>query len=301
MKGNEFSYCIIIVTFNRLELLKECLEHAVNQTVSPRKVIVVDNCSTDGTKEYLNGYLQDSRFLIHFESENTGGAGGFYRGIKLARDLDVDWVMLIDDDAILDYNCMENMCPEPDSTAKAYACVVKCQGVIDTLHRRNKNSDISAEPYEQREFNCDFASFCGLMIQRKLIEQVGLPEKDYFIWFDDTEYCMRINKLTTICVRCQAELDHKTTMEKPRKGEAAVSWKQYYGMRNRIHAYIKHKYWKNLFRTVSILMLQIVYNTIKSIYAPEYRNKAVLLFDGLKDGLRCRLGKNPKYLPGVKK
>lgn len=49
-------YAVVVVTYNRLELLKECLKQVENQTVPAQKIIVVDNASTDGTAEYLREY-----------------------------------------------------------------------------------------------------------------------------------------------------------------------------------------------------------------------------------------------------
>ena len=102
-----YKYGIVIVTYNRLSLLKECVEHAINQTIPATKIIIIDNSSTDGTKEYLKIFKNDKRFVISNETENLGGAGGFAKGIRLANQEDLEWIMLIDDDAILDYDCME--------------------------------------------------------------------------------------------------------------------------------------------------------------------------------------------------
>ena len=73
-----YSYAIVIVTYNRLKMLKTCLEHAFGQTMKPCAVVVVDNCSTDGTSEYLDQlkrgkeYPSESmRFLLYHEKENN--------------------------------------------------------------------------------------------------------------------------------------------------------------------------------------------------------------------------------------
>lgn len=58
---------VVIVTYNRLELLKECLQCVENQTVKFDNIVVVDNKCTDGTSEYLKEYTQ--KYHIIFESE----------------------------------------------------------------------------------------------------------------------------------------------------------------------------------------------------------------------------------------
>ena len=66
----------VVVTYNRLSLLKECLSALENQTYPIQRIVIVDNCSTDGTSEFLDS-LTDTRYLIIHSKENIGGAGGF--------------------------------------------------------------------------------------------------------------------------------------------------------------------------------------------------------------------------------
>ena len=72
----------VIVTYNRLALLKECLAAIEKQTYPIHKVIVIDNCSTDGTKEYLKAYAVRPQFQVIRTEQNIGGAGGFSLGVK---------------------------------------------------------------------------------------------------------------------------------------------------------------------------------------------------------------------------
>lgn len=95
----------IVVTFNKIDLLKECLNSLLNQKGIQDidfQIYVVDNNSTDGTREFLIQQMQYYK-SVHpiFNSENVGGAGGFYDGIKSAMEDDaVDYLWLMDDDTI---------------------------------------------------------------------------------------------------------------------------------------------------------------------------------------------------------
>ena len=293
----DYSYCIVIVTYNRLKLLKECIEHALNQTSLAKKVIVVDNNSSDGTREYLDeNYAKDSRVLISHEKENLGGAGGFHKGVVLAAEMDVDWIMLIDDDAILDYACMEKLNPHTaKNKVKAYACTVYCEGQIDVSHRRS-NVTIPISAYDNGEFACELATFCGLMIEKNIIEKIGFPKSEYFIWFDDSEYCMRINEHSKIVVRPEAFLVHKTQLPST-EGIGVLSWKSYYGVRNSIDAYKSHKQYRQLWVTVRRIVKRIFICQIKGLKHKELRYEKVLRREALHDGLWGKLGKNQKYLP----
>ena len=99
---NSISLAVVIVTFNRLEKLKHALTCYEDQTATFGHIIVVDNNSSDGTKEFLSLWKDEPSFYAkHVLSmdHNVGGAGGFYAGQIYAMDLNVDWVFLSDDDA----------------------------------------------------------------------------------------------------------------------------------------------------------------------------------------------------------
>lgn len=101
----------VIVTYNRLYLLKEVLEAFDNQTRVPDYIIIVNNASTDGTEAFLEEWKKteikgQTKFVITPE-ENLGGSGGFYIGTERALSLDADWVWVSDDDAIPDRDVFE--------------------------------------------------------------------------------------------------------------------------------------------------------------------------------------------------
>ena len=97
---------VVIVTYNRIKLLKECLERVLNQTQPVTSVIVVDNNSDDGTKEYLDS-IDDDRVIVSHERTNLGGAGGFYKALQIAFTKNFDYVLIIDDDAMIEKNYMK--------------------------------------------------------------------------------------------------------------------------------------------------------------------------------------------------
>src|SRR3954447_10197137 len=72
--------CAIVVTFNRRELLAECLQALLEQTLAPDEIIVVDNASSDGTAEMVRERFPQAR--LEAPTENIGGAGGFHHGLE---------------------------------------------------------------------------------------------------------------------------------------------------------------------------------------------------------------------------
>lgn len=236
-------YAVVIVTYNREELLRECIENVENQTAAPDSIIIVNNASTDSTAVYLKELKEkDRRFDIIDLSQNIGGAGGFAKGIGRSLEKDVNCVLLIDDDAMISEDYMQQILQarRQQPQYKAFAGTVRTEGKIDTFHRRNlrkkglMSKNCTEQEYEQPCFACDIASFCGMVLDMELVRQIGLPRAEYFIWYDDTEYSLRIcRQLSRFLVVTAAELNHKT------KNSAAVQprrydWKDYYAVRNRL-------------------------------------------------------------------
>lgn len=92
-----FNCSIIVVTFNRLNLLKKCLNSLVNQnTDSKYEIIVIDNNSTDGTEDYLNNLKSEFGFVNVLKNNNTNVSSGRNIGINLSRS---NLILFIDDDA----------------------------------------------------------------------------------------------------------------------------------------------------------------------------------------------------------
>ena len=94
----------IVVTYNRIDLLKENIKALQKQSYIHHDIMIIDNASTDGTKEMVKN-INDTRIKYYNTMENLGGAGGFAYGIKKAMELGYNYAWIMDDDSI----------PEPDA------------------------------------------------------------------------------------------------------------------------------------------------------------------------------------------
>ena len=191
----------LVVTYNRLDLLKECLNAIKSQTLPVQKIIVVDNNSSDGTTEYLH-QLADSNMKICFMKKNLGGSGGFFEGIKYFVENNYgEYLWIMDDDTI----------PQTDALSKlVQAAGDKNFGFLASNVRWiDKSAAVMNVPVvDQRKWNQNFdkdnflptvilVSFVSILIPKIVIEKVGLPYKEFFIWGDDTEYTSRISQQFT--------------------------------------------------------------------------------------------------------
>lgn len=297
---------VVIVTYNRLSLLKETIEACLKQTYPFEEIFIVNNNSTDGSFEYLNSIKNDIVTVKHLD-ENLGGSGGFYEGVKYFKDSKLDYILLIDDDAIIENNYNEEIVKmiNVDNSLSGYSGTVKTENIIQYDHRKHLKNDISfstinssKENYDNKYFDYDLSTFCGLYVPTKLIKKIGLPKKEFFIWFDDTEYSLRLRKYGKIRNVNTTSLNHKTNVSTT----SSFTWKSYYGLRNQI--YILKEYYSKLelFKFTTSMRIRIIGGKVLGFLKRDkyYYNVSKLYKDALNDGLKNNLGKHSKYIPGFK-
>lgn len=211
----ENNVCAIIVTYNRKMLLLECIQAVLNQSYPVEKIILIDNASTDGTGVELKkqGLLNEQKIDYRLMSKNLGGAGGFYEGIKLARNMEYKWIWLMDDDTIPLKNCLEkliaaneviensnkNNVDKQNPPAYFASAVYGPKGEFMNLPEINYKQSTNGYAYwykylENSMVGIKSATFVSLLINKKAILKCGLPCKEYFIWGDDSEYTLRLSK-----------------------------------------------------------------------------------------------------------
>lgn len=246
----------VIVTYNRLVLLKECVEAVMKQTYPLHKIIIIDNHSTDDTFDYLQTLIDDSRIELISLPENIGGSGGFSRGIKQAMGSGADWIWVMDDDTIPYETALEKMVDATHLTEKVGFLCSKVLWTDGSPHRMNKpgvhleGKDKLFNYYSSGQipaFLCMHSSFVSLMMNAEAIKEVGLPYKEFFIWGDDIEYSLRISSCGYDCFYVDNSIVlHKTASNYAPYADTApaeTAWKFYYHARNLsfLKRKLKHK------------------------------------------------------------
>ncbi|HEY2577725.1 MAG TPA: glycosyltransferase family 2 protein [Streptosporangiaceae bacterium] len=207
----------VVVTYNRRDLLLEALAAVHAQSRAPDAVIVVDNASTDGSAAAVRDSFPGVQ-LAQLD-RNTGGAGGFAYGMKLALDSGADLIWLMDDDTV----------PEPD----ALRALIEARGrrpsqppalvasrVLWTDGRehpmntpRVKPLATKADKTEASAAGClpiRSASFVSVLIDAGQARRRGLPQADYFLWNDDFEFTTRLLRGNTGWLCPDSVVVHKT-------------------------------------------------------------------------------------------
>lgn len=236
---------VVIVTFNRLNKLKITLKSFEKQTVKPAYILVLNNASTDETKEYLENWKLTvatySKYVINSDN-NMGGSGGFHKGMYEALHLPAKWIWVQDDDAFPATNAIEiataflNTNTDKWDSISAICGKVVNKNRIDTAHRRiiyEKRygrilcRDVKTEMYSRDCFKINAFSYVGTVINTNKLLEVGLTNKDFFIWFDDTEHSLRLSRKGSILCIPAIEIVHNVE-----QSASDTTWKNYYGVRN---------------------------------------------------------------------
>jgi rhamnopyranosyl-N-acetylglucosaminyl-diphospho-decaprenol beta-1,3/1,4-galactofuranosyltransferase len=201
----------VVLTHNRLALLKDCVEGLRKQTRRPDEIIIVNNDSRDGTNEWLAA--QSDLTVIH---QANLGTGGFHTGIKAAYQKGYDWIWCHDDDSYPLPDALESLtrCPyfEKEETGFLTSLVLWKD---NSMHVMCVPGTVSGEKWLNRVLDercCGLTSapWTGMMFSRAAVAKVGYPIKEFFLWSDDSEYSSRISAHFRCYVVLDSKLIHQT-------------------------------------------------------------------------------------------
>jgi rhamnopyranosyl-N-acetylglucosaminyl-diphospho-decaprenol beta-1,3/1,4-galactofuranosyltransferase len=211
------SVTAVVVTWNRQELLRECLTALLAQTRAPDRVVVVDNASTDDTLAILAAEFP-SVDVVALE-ENTGGAGGFAAGLAHALEGDADWLWMLDDDTIPEPTALAELLRGVERVEGLPAPSLLCSRVVWTdgaPHPMNEawprwtDEQTALDAIERGLLAIRAATYVSILVARDAVQRLGTPTPDYFIWGDDVEFTARILKDATGYYVPESLVVHKT-------------------------------------------------------------------------------------------
>lgn len=208
--------CVIIVTYNRLTLLKKCIDRIDNQVFKPNHVLIFNNNSTDGTKEWLLKLKkQENNYLIHNSTNNLGGAGGFSEAVRIAYEkTNDDFFWLMDDDTMPTENSLKHLMTAGDELNYKFGFLCstvlwKDDSVVNLpiIDKINWANEINSELIQVRR-----STFVSILFTRKMVLAAGIPAADMVIWGDDTEYTTRLSSLDPSYLVIKSRVYHATAV-----------------------------------------------------------------------------------------
>jgi len=201
--GQRETVAVVVVTYNRADLLGRTLDGLAAQTHEPDAVIVVNNASEDHTREVLDSHRGLKLQQIHL-GENTGGAGGFRAGAEAAYGQGFDRIWMMDDDVVPAPDCLALLMAEDEACVMAVRedvhgrLVEKAATDFDLTHvwsvrpkRRMVETDWGDRHAMPSRVELHNVAFEGFLFRREVVDAIGLPDPSFFIFYDDVDFALR--------------------------------------------------------------------------------------------------------------
>ena len=295
-EGMTKGVAVVVVTYNRKALLRQCVASLLGQTWADMDIWVIDNASTDGTGAMLAPLIGNGR--VHYQNTggNLGGAGGFEYGLRVAAQQDYDYVWIMDDDAIPEPTALEALMRAAGELGDFGYLSGKVLWTDGSICRMNVQRDLklrNISDFTPQRIPSGAATFVSLLVPVRVIREVGLPIGDFFIWADDLEYTRRISLRHPCYVitdsvtvhRCETNNGGNIATDRP---ERIPRYR--FAYRNEVYVYRREG-----LRGAARLMLRTPLHVLRVLVKAEGRKaeRIRVIFGGTLKGLSFR--PNVKY------
>ena len=197
MENSRLKTVAVVVTYNRRELLRENIGCLLSQKPEAPSVIIIDNHSTDGTKEFIQDYIDAGQIEYRDTGANLGGAGGFSYGIRYAAEQGFDDIWVMDDDCMPTETALAELRKAGWKLDHPYGFlsskVLWKDGSLCTMNLQRDTLTHTINSLDEMK-PVVMASFVSLFLPAAVVREMGLPIKEFFIWTDDWEYTRRISR-----------------------------------------------------------------------------------------------------------
>lgn len=306
MNGPEMPLvAIIVVTWNQCAMTCDCLESLALLDYPPDKLrlIVVDNASQDSTADTIE--VAFPNVVVLRNMENLGFVGGNNVGINHVLEQEVDYVMLLNNDTIVATDMLRTLTAvaesdsaigivgpkifyydQPDLIWAAGASIDWNTGKVSRLEDRRLSS--VGDEYPE---TVDYVHGCAICVKRSVIDQIGLLDDRLFIYYEETDWCVRASRREWRIVYVpQSRIWHRVSAT---MGTASPAT-EYYMSRNALLFLAKHLHgWSRVravARNAGRSALTIAAYTVKSRTKDRLRRRDARLF-ALRDAVIGRWGK----------
>ncbi|MGQ7945249.1 glycosyltransferase family 2 protein [Flavobacterium sp. WC2509] len=212
---------VIIVTYNGMKWIKDCLNSVLNSSI-PISIIVVDNCSTDGTAEFIKSNFPQVSLIDQKENLGFGRANNI--GISLALKESSDYVFLLNQDAFIEKDTIEKLIKVSQENIE--------YGILSPIHTngnateldesfcyyiskssgRRFVSDFVLNKIKKDIYNLPMINAAAWLIPKTVLENVGGFDSAFFLYGEDDNYCQRvlyhnfqIGIVPTVCIKHDSE------------------------------------------------------------------------------------------------
>ncbi len=229
---------IILVNWNNWQDTLECIRSLANINYANHRIIVIDNGSTDDSFKRLK--RSSPKVKLIRSQENLGFAGGNNVGIRYSLGNKADYVLLLNNDTVVDKDFLEPLVQflETDPKFGIVGPLIYDYHVKDKLWWAGGKFDFWLNFHPETEMSqsetkiVTFQSGCAMLIKKEVFEKVGFLDEDYFLYYEDADFCFSAKRVGFSCaVTKKSNIWHKISMST--KGEENPA-NEYYYVRNKL-------------------------------------------------------------------
>ena len=294
----------VIVTWNKLKDVCFVIDdiNKLNLSGINLDIFVVDNASTDGTQAYLEENYPHIQVLQ--TGENIGGSGGFSHGLNVVSKLEYDYIWLLDNDVRLAPQALLPLVQtlqkysevglvgsqirkleQPEIIQEIGSFIYPQKAHLKTNFGNYHISSIEKQLSETSYIPVDVCAAASLLVRREIVQQIGVFE-NYFLHFDDVEWCLRAKQAGWVVAANPASIVwHSSPDFKQRP------WVSYYDERNLCYCWKKH-YPHLLLKRIQVLLPKLIYYTLTGRFF-----WTEIYLQGIEDFFHQVQGKIPGILP----
>ncbi|MGE3841508.1 MAG: glycosyltransferase family 2 protein [Vicinamibacterales bacterium] len=291
----------VVLNSNRREDTLQCLASIEASTYRPVASIVLDCHSTDGSVEAVNARFPDAHVIEL--AENRGYAGNNNVGIRAALHMGAAWVFVLNEDTILAPDCIEQLIGVGQSRPGIgivgplvyhadEPTVIQTAG--GRLNSRWEGWHLGANEPDEGQYSdvrpVEWISGCGILVRREAIEAVGVLDERFFIYWEETEWCVRARLAGWDILNApSARLWHKGVQRDYRPKPTVT----YYLTRNRLLMLSTHHApWSAWVTAWAQLLRTLVSWSVRPKWRAQHAHRDAMA-RGIADFVRGRLGPMP--------
>jgi GT2 family glycosyltransferase len=299
---------VIVLNWNAWEVTCDCIESLRHVEYPDFKTVLVDNGSTNDSVQQVANRFPDLPIIRN--NANLGYAGGNNVGIRYALQSGAEYVLLLNNDTVVEKTFLAEMVKEAESDTRIGLLSPKIfySAPPDRIWYAggefNLWRGIATHPGMRRHDDaqnsgtrdCTFATGCALLINAKLVRQIGDLDESFFMVCEDTDICIRALRAGFRIVYVgSAVIWHN---ESYTVRHTSGKWlRDYYNVRNTLLLARKHARFYHWPTLAASLGLTVLYRTAGYLFRGE-PDRVAALYRGLRDGLIGKLTQRP-ILPAL--
>lgn len=295
---------IFICNYNKREFVVNCVKSILEQSFDDFDLFVVDNASTDDSVEKLKECYGDKITIIQ-NSENLGGSGGFNTGIRRGYNDGYKYIMLVDNDTVLDKDAVFELykfLEENKDVGMAGAKIFQMQRpeyiqefglklLFDKFELRGPYNNYKDNVNFPKVQESDYLATCCLMVRREVIEKIGPMDEECFIYWDDIDWGHRCRLSGFKCYAVgKAKVWHNFTCA----SKTNLGFSKYYNQRNSTYFFAKYVL-ENDIENFAKITLSKFYKFIVGFYCKKQYDMISVIMYALDDFIHNVRGKAPQY------